>query len=66
MYLRQKCQVLTPIYKKSVKICKTMIQLCMIVSTITFYYECCRSGRKKEEREREWGGNSKSGIIPIT
>ena len=34
-----------------------MIQLSMIFSAIAFYYECCKSGRKRV------GGNSKSGRL---
>ena len=30
-----------------------MIQSSMIFCTIAFYYECCKSGRKKEESEWE-------------
>ena len=33
--------------KHNIKIYKTMIQLSMISSTIAFYYEFCKSGRKK-------------------
>ena len=37
--------------KHNIKIHKTMIQLSIIFSTIAFYYECCKSGRKRGERE---------------
>ena len=34
----------------------------MIFSTISFYYECCKSGRK---RKSGVGGNFKSGRLPL-
>ena len=51
--------------KHNIKVYKTMIQLSIIFSTIAFYYECCKSGRKERERERGSGvgGNSKSGRL---
>ena len=33
------------------KIYKTLIQFSIIFSAVAFYYECCKSGRKKEERK---------------
>ena len=33
---------------------QTMIPISIIFSTIDFYYECSKPGRKK--REREWSG----------
>ena len=40
-----------------------MIPISIIFSTIAFYYECCKSGRKRE-RGSGVGVNSKSGKIP--
>ena len=40
--------------KHDIKIYKTMIQLSMILSTIAFYYECCKSGRKRGGKGVGW------------
>ena len=48
----------------NIKIYETMIPFRMIFNTIVFYYECCKSGRKR----KGWsgmGGNSKSGKISL-
>ena len=42
-----------------------MIQLSMIFSTIAFYYECCKSGRKRQ-RGSGLGGLFKSGRFSNT
>ena len=48
--------------KHNIKIYKAIIQLSIIFSTIAFYYECCKSGRKKGERE--WQATLNQGDSP--
>ena len=69
LYIRWWCYVSIHVFKTKMLILNSntwniTLELMMIFSTIAFYYECCKS-RRKRERVSGVGGNSKSGRISV-
>ena len=50
--------------KRNIKNYKTMIQLSITFRAIAFYYECCKSGRKKAREGVEWEATLNQGDSP--